>query len=52
MIVPSGSVPAGSEKIDGFLPHRAVRFKEARGLGHVVLARNRTMAERLPISTR
>ena len=41
MIVPGGSVPAGSEKVDVFPPGTGpFQFKEARGLGHVVLARN------------
>ncbi|MGH7832761.1 MAG: ABC transporter substrate-binding protein [Candidatus Binatia bacterium] len=41
MIVPAGSVPSVSEKIDAFPPGTGpFVFKEARSLGHVVLARN------------
>jgi len=41
MIVPSGSVPSVMEKIDSFPAGTGpFVFKEARGMGHVVLSRN------------
>jgi ABC-type transport system substrate-binding protein len=41
MVVPAGSVPSVSEKVDAFPPGTGpFVFKEARSLGHVVLARN------------
>lgn len=41
-VVPKGSVPSGMEKIEGFPPGTGpFSFKEARGLGQVVLVRHK-----------